>query len=688
MSIIDNSFALEQQFTFLCLPKSIPLTNSDGSANGGDPVTHYVSLVIRFPHGHQELRHFIVASLNTHFMFLGHDWLSFHNPELDWEKKTVLFSRCPPVCGVSVRSISSADSPCPDWKSEFPEVFSEDEYQKLPSKRPGVDLSIDLVDPKPFKAQIYPMNSERREALSDWIDENLASGRIHPSRSQYSCPVFFKDEGDKLRLIVDYKRLNDVTVPINVPLPLIRDIFDRVKDSSIFSKMDIRWGFHNLRIREGDEHKAAFATHRGLFEPVVMQFGMTNAPAGFQELMNAVLHEEILTGHVFVYIDDIIVHTCDLDLHRKLVRQVLQKLKENSLFVREKKCEFEKREITFLGHILSHGQIRHSPKKCQGLQEWPLPHNKKDVQRFLGLTNHYHRFIPGYASIARPLDKLRAGNDWNWTPSCQEAFDQLRNILVDAPTLAIPQDEGLWKVETDASAAAIGAILLQKQHDGQWKMVDCISQALSPTEQHYAVYDREFLAIIRALEAWTPYLLSAKEPFEIHSDHANLQYFRQAQKLNPRQMRWTSKLAMFKYKMVYVKGSSNVAADALSRRPDHGIAEVEEQPPVFPELVEVNSVVTFAMSKEERLSALKDCHDSPWAGHPGVEKTVDLVAHLHWWPKLREDVRKYVLGCQSCQRNKPLCSRKKAHLNPLPIPEGPWEEISWDLIGPLPESAG
>ena len=498
VSIIDNSFALRCHLNFHRLPKPIPLSNSDGTANGGDPITHFVSLVVRFPHGHQELHHFVVASLQTHVMFLGHDWLTLHNPEVDWERKTILFSRCPPVCGMSVTefSVRSINKDYPDWKAQFPDVFSEEEYQKLPQQCPGVDLPIDLTEPRPFKAQIYPMNHEHRQALSEWIDENLASGRIRPSRSQYSCPVFFKDEGDKLHLIVDYQRLNQVTVPINVPLPLIRDIFDQVKDSSIFSKMDIRWGFHNLRIREGDEHKAAFATHRGLFEPLVMQFGMTNAPSGFQDLMNDVLRDEIQTGHVFVYIDDIIVHTKDLDHHRQLVRQVLQKLRKNGLYVREKKCEFEKDEITFLGHILSKGQIRHSPKKCAGLRDWPLPHCKKDVERFLGLTNYYRRFIPGYATIARPLDKLRGGGEWNWTAACQESFDQLRNILVDAPTLAIPRDEGLWKVETDASAAAIGAILSQRQPDGQWRMVDCISQALTPTEQRYAVYDREFLAVM------------------------------------------------------------------------------------------------------------------------------------------------------------------------------------------------
>ena len=688
MSLIDNSFALSHRLNFISLPKPLPLKNSDGSPNGGDVVTHYVSLMVYFPHGHQEMWHFVVAHLNTHEIFLGHDWLKFHNPQIDWQQGSIMFSRCPSVCGPSVRSIQMLVSTPPDWKAEFPDVFSEEEYQRLPEPRPGVDLPIDLTNPRPFKAQIYPMNRERREALSEWVDENLASGRIRPSRSQYSCPVFFKDEGDKLRLIVDYSKLNEVTVPINVPLPLIRDIFDNVKDSSIFSKMDIRWGFHNLRIREGDEYKAAFATHLGLFEPVVMQFGMTNAPAGFQELMNEVLRDEIQTGHVFVFIDDIIVHTKDLDLHRKLVRQVLEKLRENHLYVREKKCEFEKSEILFLGHIISEGEIRHSPKKCSGLRDWPQPLCKKDVERFLGLTNYYRRFVPGYASLARPLDKLRGGGPWEWTHACEEAFTNLKNMLVDAPALAIPKDDGLWKVETDASTAAIGAVLSQKQPDGQWRMVDCISHALSPTEQRYAIYDREFLAVIRALETWTPYLLAAKEAFEIHSDHANLQYFRKAQKLSPRQMRWTSKLSMFKYRMVYVKGSSNVPADALSRRPDHDVAEVEEQPAVFPDLVEVNNVVTFALNADERMEVLRNCHDSPWAGHPGVDKTVELIRRNHWWPNLVEDVRSYVAGCTSCQRNKPLRNRKKAQLVPLPVPGGPWEEISWDIIGPLPESAG
>ena len=226
--------------------------------------------------------------------------------------------------------------------------------------------------------------------LQEWIEENLASGQICPSNLPHAVPMFFKDEGDKLHLIINYHWLNEITVKDAYPLLLICKILDSLAGSQVFSKFDIQWGFHNICIREGNESKAAFICPLGQYEPTMMQFGLSNAPLSFQRFMDNLLAREIATGKVLVYVDDILIHMQDLEDHCHILNQVLSCLQEHCLTACPAKCAFEQDKVTFLGVKVSHGLIWKSAKRCSGICDWPTPCSKTELQRFLGLTNYYH----------------------------------------------------------------------------------------------------------------------------------------------------------------------------------------------------------------------------------------------------------------------------------------------------------
>jgi hypothetical protein len=381
-----------------------------------------------------------------------------------------------------------------------------------------------------------------------------------------AAPVFFvKKKDGSLRLVQDYRKLNEMTVKNKYPLPLISELVNQLRGAKYFTKLDVRWGFNNVRIKEGDEWKAAFRTNRGLYEPLVMFFGLTNSPATFQTMMNDIFADMISEGVVVVYLDDILIFTKDLEEHRKITRRVLQRLEENELFLREEKCEFEKTEIEYLGLIISEDHVGMDPVKVAGVAEWPEPTNRREVQSFLGFANFYRRFIQDFSKHARPLfDLTRKDTSWTWGELQQSAFRKIKELVTSAPVLTLPADDQPFRVEADSSDFATGAVLSQlSSEDGKWHPVAYYSKSLSETERNYEIHDKEMLAIIRALEEWRHFLEGAKHQFEIWTDHKNLEYFMSAKKLNRRQARWSLTLARFDFLMHHRPGKSMGKSDAL-----------------------------------------------------------------------------------------------------------------------------
>ena len=320
-------------------------------------------------------------------------------------------------------------------------------------------------------------------------------------------------------------------------------------------------------MKDGDEWKVAFQMNQGLFKPLVMFFGLTNSPATFQTMMNHLFRDLINWGKVVVYMDDIMIFTATIEEHRQIIWEVLQLLRDNKLYLKHTKCEFEQLETEYLGLVVGHNSVWMDQTKVVGILDWPIPWTWKELRGFLGFLNFYWQFIWDFAAKACPLNTLTLDKkDWEWTPACQEAFDALKATVTAAPVLSMPTTTDPFRVETDGSRVGLGAVLSQQQ-DGVWHPVAFISHSLSDAKQNYHAADLEMAAIIVTLKEWQHYLIDTALPFEILTNHQNLTYFKKPQDLNHQQARWAYFLQQYHFTMVHHSGKTN-PTDPLSRRPD------------------------------------------------------------------------------------------------------------------------
>ena len=449
---------------------------------------------------------------------------------------------------------------------EFLDVFDKGKAERLPAHKPH-DLGIDLEGPIPPAGRLYQMSSDELRILKEFVDENLAKGYIRQSKAPTGAPVFFvKKKDGSLRMVVDYRALNSVTRKDSYPIPLTAELLDRFRAAKVFTTLDMRAGYYNVRIREGDEWKTSFRTRYGQFEFLVMQFGLCNAPAAFQRMVNE-LFQDLVDVSMVLYLDDIIIFSEDESKHDDQVREVLRRLREADLFLKPEKCAFRTKEVDYLGLKITPGSISMDPVKVSGVTDWPTPQNLRHVNQFLGFCNFYRRFVEDYARIARPLERLKGKTvPWRWGEEEEAAFRELKAAFVAAPILMMPDMNAPFVVETDASDFAIGAILSQADESGELRPVAYYSKAMSAAERNYQVHDKELLAAIRALEEWRPYLEGNAHKVKIFSDHRNLEYFMTMKDLTRRQARWSLFLSRFDFTIVHHPGRLSVGPDQLSRR--------------------------------------------------------------------------------------------------------------------------
>jgi hypothetical protein len=640
----------------------------------------------------------------------------------------------------------------PEWLHDYKSVFDKADFDEMPSHRPW-DHHIELEkDAKPWdNVRLIPLSDDETDALDEFLNENLRTGRIRESKSPWASPFFFTRKKDrKLRPVQDYRRLNAMTKKNRTPLPLISETIDRLKEAKYFSKMDVRWGFNNIRITDGDQEKAAFLTKRGLFEPTVMFFGLTNSPATFQTMMNNILRPLVIQGKVLVYMDVIIVFTNNIEEHQRITREVLEILRRNNMYLKPEKCDFEKTTVEYLGVIVSHNTLAIDPIKGAAVKDWPTPWKLKEVQEFTGFLNFYRRFIPNFSRVARPLYNLTKKDErFECTEKRQEAFDKLKDLISSAPILSQARDHRRFRIEADACDYATGAVLLQ-EHDGVYHPIAFLSKSLNKVERNYQVHDREMLAIIRALTEWRHYVIGKE--FDIWSDHKNLSWFMTKQNLNRRQARWGAELAEYHFNLHYRKGPTMGQADGLSRRADlkgeiehdntdqillpahkftnlralngtliHSqgddfVRQIRESHDEYDKktivaleeaanskidkardmaiwkkedgIITRNGLVVVPRNRELRRKIIATCHDGPIAGHPGRLCTRELVQADYWWPGMIWDINRYVDGCPICPKVKPVREKPIGELKPTEIPKELWEIISVDFVGELPESSG
>jgi len=432
---------------------------------------------------------------------------------------------------------------------------------------------------------VYSCSEKELQALREYLDENLAKGFIRESSSPAGYPILFvPKKNGKLRLCVDYRKLNDITIKNRYPLPRIDEIMDRINGAQRYTKLDLQGAYNLVRIAQGEEWKTAFHTKMGLYEYLVMPMGLTNVPASFQALMNHVLWDHI-DKICAVYLDDILVYSKDPKEHDHHVKLVLQKLEEYFLKVDLDKSEFDQEEVEFLGHIIGKNGIRMDPRKVQSVLEWPTPENLKDLQAFLGLANYYRRFIKSYSTIVTPLLRFTKKDvPFQWDEPAQKAFDALKEKFTTAPVLMVFDPTKPIYIETDASDYALGACLSQKDDQGRMHPVAFLSRKFSPAELNYQIHDKELMAIVVACQEWRQYIEGAAYTITVYTDHKNLIYFTTTKELNRRQVRWWEVLSPYDLNIVHRPGRENTCADALSRRPDY----LKGMKPVSHTILEVN----------------------------------------------------------------------------------------------------
>lgn len=458
--------------------------------------------------------------------------------------------------------------------------------------------SIDTADNHPIRQPARRVPPFRREEVHKLLKDMLERDVIQPSSSPWASPVVLVQKKDgTLRFCVDYRKLNAITRKDAYPIPRIDDTLDTLAGSCWFSTLDLLSGYWQVEVAEEDRPKTAFCTKEGLFEFKVMPFGLCNAPATFQRLMDLVL-AGVQWSTCLVYLDDIIVVGRTFEEHLCNVRGVLDKLKQAGLRLKPKKCAFFQKEVRYLGHVVSEGGVATDLSKTEEVATWPEPTSLSEVQEFLGLANYYRRFIQNFAQIAKPLHQLsEKSREFQWTEKCAEAFRELKQHLTSAPVLAFPDYSQPFVLDTDASGVGIGAVLSQVQK-GEERVIAYASRTLTKPERRYCVTRRELLAVVVYTQHFRHYLLG--RPFMLRTDHGSLTWLQSFKEPEGQLARWLEQLQEFDFQIMHRRGRSHGNADALSRRPceqcglSHGViseatsetlcmvVEDPEQQPVVP----------------------------------------------------------------------------------------------------------
>ena len=605
--------------------------------------------------------------------------------------------------------------------SEFADVFPT-EFPGLPPERPVPEAIPLQPGSRPTSRPMFRYSPRELAEIQRQVTELLEHDLIQPSTSPFGAPVLFvgkKDGG--LRMCIDYRALNKITIRNQYPLPRIDDLLDRLHGAKVFSSLDLMSGYHQIRLLPEDIPKTAFKTPLGLFEFKVLPFGLTNAPQVFSSVM-----ADIFRGfpNVCIYLDDILVFDKTPEDHLVNLRRVLERLRECKLYAKLSKCEFHMREVHYLGHVVSADGIKVDPRKTAVVADWPAPRNVKELRSFLGLSNYFRRFIQGYSRMVMPLTHLlTASVDWHWGDACQHAFASVKAALTSAPVLAVPDFSQPFEVVTDACGDAtgggLGAVLMQGGRACAYE-----SRRMIPAELNYTTREQECLAAVHALTVWRCYLEGVK--FTLITDHHPNTFLGTQPLLNRRMARWSEFLQQFDFDWVYRPGRDNVA-DPLSRLPRVGpvqslavVAHGSGRGPASPgALAPFTSLVQRVVDgyatdpyyqdaanlvglrqegelwySEDRVAVpaapglrddiLHELHSTPLAGHFGVHKTRAAVQRLFWWPGLPDDVRQFVTHCDVCQRNKTGGRRPAGLLQPLPIPHERWASVGIDFVVHLP----
>ncbi|CAL1414734.1 unnamed protein product [Linum trigynum] len=653
--------------------------------------------------------------LPAHDLVLGWDWLETISPfQVDLKKRQLAFEwhgrtltlqgltregQCKMMSGRDFQQLLKKPSahfmgaifsleaittpfPTPSFLqpilTKFSDVFATP--TSLPPPRP-FDHTIPLIpNNKPINIRPYRFPHHQKEVAEKLVAEMLQSEFIQESHSPYASPVLLIGKKDGTwRFCVDYRELNSATIKDKFPIPHIEDLLDELHGAVIFSKLDLRAGYHQVRMHPADQFKTAFRTHQGHYEFRVMPFGLTNAPATFQALMNHVFGQH-LRKFILVFFDDILIYSKTEADHLHHLEVVLQLLRKHQLYAKASKCSFGQPTVEYLGHVISKDGVSTDNNKVTAMQTWPRPTSVKGLRGFLGLTGYYRKFIRHYGIISRPLTELLKKNGFQWSAAAENAFVALKTAMSHAPVLGLPDFTQAFTLETDASGTGVGAVLSQGG-----RPLAFYSKALSLRNQGLSTYEKEYLAVLMAVDHWRHYLEGRQ--FTIVTDHESLKFLLGQKVHTAIQKKGLVKLMGLDFQIKYRKGRYNGAADALSRVFEDEIegSSCHALSTVLPEwLVEIEQSYENDAEVAALITAVAVNSSGPslWAYSEGILRYKGAVVGM------KAAVTQWVSQCEVCQRCKTETVASPGLLQPLPIPTRAWRDISMDFVEGLPTSKG
>jgi hypothetical protein len=561
------------------------------------------------------------------------------------------------------------------------------------------------INLKPGSASVairpYRYPAAHKDELEKQCATMMAQGIVRRSDSAFSSPVLLVKKPDgSWRFCVDNRELNAITVKDAYPIPVVDELLDELHGARFFTKLDLRSGYHQVQMAADDIHKTAFRTHDGLYEFLVMPFGLCNVPATFQALMNDVLRP-FLRHFVLVFFDDILIYSTSWVDHLRHLRIVLTELRRHALFVKRSKCAFGVPSVAYLGHTISAAGVAMDSAKVQAIVEWPVPRSPRAVRGFLGLAGYYRKFIHNYCTIASPLTALLKRDGFAWSEEATAAFTALKAAVTSAPVLGMPDFAKPFIVECDASSHGFGAVLIQDGHP-----IAFYSRPVAPRHRALAAYERELIGLVQAVRHWRPYLWGRS--FVIRTGHYSLKYLLYQRLSTIPQHHWVGKLLGFDFSVEYKPGAANAVADALSRRDTEDGELLAISGPRFdfvdrlrqaklqePALVALHAEIT-AGSRPAPWSVvdpaspllqeiMRAVHED---GHEGVQRTLHHLRRDFHFPNMKEVVQALVRSCAVCQRYKAEHLQPLGLLMPLPVPQGVWTDVALDFVEALPRVHG
>ncbi|GFV18722.1 hypothetical protein TNCV_4756091 [Trichonephila clavipes] len=597
----------------------------------------------------------------------------------------------------------------PQIRRELFELFSN--YEPKQTEMTNVSMRIILKDDIPVYQPARHLSFSENRDVNKQIDEWLEQEIVRPSSSEYASPiVLVKKKDGAIRLCVDYRRLNRKLVKDRFPLPLIEDVLDRLQGAKVYTTLDIKNGFFHVDVNEDCKHLTSFVVPDGQFEFNKVPFGLSTSPSVFQRYVYSIFRELMRKGIVIIYMDDLVIPAKDEKEGLEKLREVLEVASKYGLEMKFKKCQFLRRKVEFLGHVVEDGTIRPSIAKTIAVKKFPVPTTVKQVQSLLGLTGYFRKFIPAYSQIAKPLSDLtRKDNPFMFEQPQMETFENLKKLLTESTVLSIFQQGRTTELHTDASQQGYGAVLPQEAEDGKLHPVQYMSQKTTPAEEKYSSYELEALAVVNALKKFCTYLLG--NHFKIITDCSAFQKTMDKKDLVTRVVRWTLLLEEYDYEIVHRSGQRMQHVDALSRYPVTIISsdtltarlqraqQEDENIQNLKSLIETNNATDFFIKNEilykyvdgrELIAAPRDmqteliklAHEK---GHFSSAKTEEIVKREFFIPNLSKQVQNVIINCESCILANKKCGKKEGFLNPIPKEDVPLSTYV-DFIGPLPST--